>query len=70
MYRFKLTKEEKKKLLDGRTIISIARKLKCSPQYLTSIMTGYRVCGRAMAYCICKTINSELEVEDLFERTK
>lgn len=71
MYKFKFTsKEEKEKLFDGRTIVYYSKIVGCSKQYLTSVFTGYRGCGKQMAYCICKAINPEYEIDDLFERTK
>ena len=66
MYRFKT--ELKEKVLDGRTITSVAEKLEINTPYLTDILNKKRGCSKSLAYYITKTLNETKEIEDYFER--
>lgn len=66
MYIF--NKELKKELLNGMTIRNIANLMGITEGYVSQVLNGKKKCSKLVAYCICKIINYELEVEDCFER--
>lgn len=68
MYDFKLNKEELKKILDGRTKISIAEKVGLTRQTVINVLNRKQSCRKGTAYCITKALNSEAEIPDFFVR--
>lgn len=70
MYDFKLSKEELKKVLDGRTKVSIAEKVGVTRQTIINVLNRKQSCRKKTAYCITKTLNSEVEITDFFTRVK
>ena len=66
-YIIKLTKDEVKTVLDGRTKISIAKKVDLSRQTVIKVLNGRASCGKSTAYCITKVLNSEAEIADYFD---
>ena len=70
MYGFKLNKEELKKVLDGRTKISIAEKVGLTRQTIINVLNRKQLCRKKTAYCITKAFNSEAEITDFFTKVK
>lgn len=66
MYKFKET--QKAKILNGRTIVYVAKKIGVTSPFLTSVLNGKRTCSKPVAYCIVKCLCQEAEIEDYFER--
>ena len=66
MYIFK--KELKKELLNGMTIRNIANTIGVTEGYISQVLNGKKECSKLVAYCLCKIFDSELEIEDCFER--
>lgn len=68
MYYFNETK--KAKILSGRTITYVAKKIGVTNTFLTSVLNGKRACSKTVAYCIVKCLCYEAEIEDYFEKIK
>ena len=68
MYKF--NEEEKAKLLDGRTITYIAKKIGITNSFLTSILNGKRSCSKIVAFSIVKCLCQEAEINDYFEKVE
>lgn len=67
MYLFKV--ELKEKLLDGRKINYIAKKVGISREWLYNILNGVCTTTKTTAYCIVKSCGTDNEIEDYFDRT-
>lgn len=68
MYLF--NQVEKAKILDGRTITYVAKKIGVTTEYLTSIFNGKKACSKTVAYCIVKCLRQEAEIEDYFKQVR
>lgn len=68
MYIF--NKQEKTKILNGRTITYVANKIGITNAFLTSVLNGKRGCSKTVAYCIVKCLCQNAEIEDYFENKK
>lgn len=68
MYIFK--SERKKELLKGRTITYIAEQIGVTNGFLSQVFNGKKSCSKLVAYCLCKILDSDLEIEDCFERAR
>lgn len=68
MYLF--NQVEKAKILDGRTITYVAKKIGITTEYLTSIFNGKKACSKTVAYCIVKCLCQEAEIEDYFKQVR
>lgn len=66
MYLF--CKQEKSKILSGRTITYVANKIGITSAFLTSVLNGKRACSKTVAFCIVKCFCQEAEIEDYFEK--
>ena len=66
MYLFKL--ENKKELLNGRTIKSVALEIGVTRQFLSRVFGRKKTCSKLVAYCIVKCLNENLEINDRFDR--
>jgi DNA-binding XRE family transcriptional regulator len=66
MYKFKINEEELKKVLDGRTKISIAKKVGKTRQTIINVLNRKYSCRKETAYCITKALDSEAEISDFF----
>lgn len=64
MYYFK--ESEKAKLLQGRTITFLAKKLQVNRPYLTQILNGKKGCSRWLAESISRCFCLEAKLEDYF----
>lgn len=68
MYKFKTN--EKIKLLQGRTITYVAKKIGITPAFLTAIFNNKRNCSKTVAYAIVKCLHQEAEILDYFDFIK
>ena len=64
MYYFK--EVEKAKILQGRTITYVAKKIGITSSFLCSVLNGKRGCSKTVAYCITKCLCQEAEIGDYF----
>lgn len=69
MYKLKLSKEDFKKLLKENHIKQkeIAKIIGVDETYISQAVNG-RIISKLCAYSICKAINSNFEIVDLFIR--
>ena len=65
---YKIRRELKEELLDGRTISNVAKKVGISRVHLSYIINGKLNTTKTTAYAIVKSCNSESEIQDYFER--
>ncbi len=68
IYLFKV--EKKKELLEGRKIKNIAEQVGITKCFLSSVLGRKRPCSKLVAYCITKSLNKELEIDDCFDRIR
>ena len=68
MYNFKRNRERVRKVLDGRTKVSIAEKVGLTRQTIINVLNRKQLCRKKTAYCITKAFNSEAEITDFFRR--
>lgn len=68
MFQFKT--EKKAEYLQGKKIKNVAQEIGISRVYLSYILNGRKTCSKFIAYCIVKTLHSELEIADYFNRVK
>lgn len=64
MYLF--NQEERAKILSGRTVSYVAKKIGVTPQFLSQVLNGKRTCSKLVAFCIVKCLCYEAEIEDYF----
>lgn len=60
----------KEKILNGRTITSIAKEIGLTIGFINQIVNRRKKCSKLVAYCLCKIVNQDYEIEDFFERVK
>lgn len=58
----------KEKILNGRTITSIAKELGVTTGYINQVVNKRKACSKLVAYCLCKISNQDYEIDDCFER--
>lgn len=63
---YKIKEDLKDKLLDGRTISNLAKKIGVSRVHLSYILNGKLATTKTTAYVIVKSCDSEAEIEDYF----
>lgn len=63
---YKIKRELKDLLLDGRTISNLAKKVGVSRVHLSYILNGKVATTKMTAYVIVKCCNPEAEIEDYF----
>lgn len=66
MYIFK--KELKDELLDGRSVIYVAKKIGISRVWLYKVINAETKTSKAIAYYLVKACNPEAEIKDYFDR--
>ena len=66
----KLYKVIKIGMLQHGNKVQIAKEIGLHPDTLRKVLNGKIVCSKLVAYCITKYIDSNAEVEDLFERVE
>ena len=67
-YIFKIKdKKEIRKLLNGSTIGEKAEEIGISRSYLSRVFNGWNGCSKFCAYAITKSLDSNKEINDLFE---
>lgn len=71
MYRLKEGMYEKLKEENPRfRVKELAEKVGIKSTFTSLILNRRRTCSKMTAYCICKAINSNYEVHDLFVNEK
>lgn len=65
MYKFK--KEKYEEFVNKFKINGVAEKIGISTNYLSLILNNKKDCKKTVAYCICKAIDSNAEINDYFE---
>lgn len=60
----------RKDVVDVFNKTAIARNIGLAPETLVRIFNGKQGCSKTTAFCICKTINPNAEIEDYFYKKK
>lgn len=66
LYKFK--KETYEKLMDGRKCEWLADEIGYNNCTLSLIFNGHKLCKKALALAIVKTMNNDYTVEEFFEK--
>lgn len=70
-YRLKSGKYQELKLKYPRFRVGeLAKKVGIKSCFMSLILNRRRTCSKMTAYCIVKAIDSELEIDDLFDRER